>query len=136
MMKRIFVFVLAFVLIFSLCSCGKNTPPEDISKIEITYYENFEEYEQREGKTVSLGDEKGEILSSIAKHMIETGKSTSKPMNVPRFDIKFESEGKSHFIYIDYENTFAASFLDGGNYFCLTGNDYYSDIKKLFAEAE
>lgn len=135
-MKKIFAFVLAAVLLFSFCSCKKSIDPKDITDIEITFYENYEEYEQREGKTVFIGNDKNFAVASVAKRMTESGKSTSKPMDMPRYDICFKSGGKEHFIYADYDNIFAASFLKGGNYFCLEKNDYYSEIEKLFNKAE
>lgn len=134
-MKKLITVLLIFVLLLSFSGCKKDYDPTDISDIEITFCQNYEEYENKNGKTVPINPDKADIIVSIAERMTENGKSTTKPMDMPRYEIRFVSGKTKHTIYVDYDNTFAASFLDGGNYFCLSDYDYYSDIHSLYNEA-
>lgn len=134
-MKKHLSLLLALILIFSFCSCKKNYDPNDITDIKITFCSDYEQYENKTGNTVSISSDKAETIASLAEKITENGKSTTKPMDMPRYEISFISGGKEHTIYVDYQNTFAATFLERGNYFCLSDYDYYSEIYSIYKEA-
>ena len=62
--------------------------------------------------------------------------STSKPMDFPRYKITFTYVGTEHCIYIDENNVFTSTMLEGGNYISNLDKDHFASVSALFGESD
>lgn len=110
------------------------SPYSKTESAEITYYEDIDEYEHDKGKTVKMDDYKSHGVFWLADELSFAPESTSKPMDFPRYKITFTYVGTEHCIYIDENNVFTSTMLDGGNYVSTLGEDHFSTAAELFGE--
>lgn len=110
------------------------SPYSKTENAEITYYEDIDEYEHDKGKTVKMDDYKSHGVFWLADELSFAPESTSKPMDFPRYKITFTYVGTEHCIYIDENNVFTSTMLDGGNYISTLGEDHFSTAAELFGE--
>ncbi len=110
------------------------SPYSKTENAEITYYTNIDEYSQEKGKTVIMDENQCHSVFWLADRMNLRPESTSKPMDFPRYKITFTYNGTDHCIYIDSNNVFTSTMLEGGNYICTLGEDHFSDAAALFGK--
>ena len=112
------------------------SPLSKTENAKITYYASIDDWENESGKTVVLSESRCHSVFWISDGMNLLPESTSKPMDFPRYKITFTYVGTEHCILADKNNVFSSTMLEGGNYVSAFGDDHFSEIEKLFNEAQ
>ncbi|MBR3935853.1 MAG: hypothetical protein IKJ57_04830, partial [Oscillospiraceae bacterium] len=112
------------------------SPYSKTENAKITYYLNVEEYEQNKGTTVVMDEKQCHSVFWLADKLSLQPESTSKPMDFPRYKITFTYVGTEHCIYIDKNNIFTSTILEGGNYISKLDNDHFASASALFGESD
>ncbi len=112
------------------------SPLSQTENAKITYYATIEDWENESGETVVLSEDQCHSVFWIFDDMNLLPESTSKPMDFPRYKITFTYVGTEHCIYVDANNVFTSTMLDGGNYVSTFDENHFSKTEKLFNEAE
>ena len=111
------------------------SPLSQTENAKITYYATIEDWENESGKTVVLSEDQCHSVFWIFDDMNLLPESTSKPMDFPRYKITFTYVGTEHCIYVDANNIFTSTMLDGGNYVSTFDENHFSKTEKLFGES-
>ncbi|MBR2639359.1 MAG: hypothetical protein IKD39_02195 [Oscillospiraceae bacterium] len=112
------------------------SPLSKTENAKITYYKNIDEYENKSGETVFLNENQCHSVFWISDGMNLFPESTTKPMDFPRYEITFTYVGTEHCIYVDSNNVFTSTMLEGGNYVSVFEEDHFSKTEALFNEAK
>lgn len=112
------------------------SPYSKTENAKITYYLNVEEYEQDKGTTVVMDENQCHSVFWLADKLSLLPESTSKPMDFPRYKITFTYTGTEHCIYIDENNVFTSTMLEGGNYISNLDKDHFASVSALFGESD
>ncbi len=112
------------------------SPFSQTENAKITYYANIDEYENESGKTVSMSEYQCHSVFWISDGMNLFPESTSKPMDFPRYKITFTYVETEHCIYVDANNVFTSTMLEGGNYVSTFYEDHFSKTEELFNKAQ
>ena len=108
------------------------SPLSQTENAKITYYATIEDWENKSGETVVLSESQCHSVFWIAYGMNLLPKSTSKPMDFPRYEITFTYIGTDHCIYVDANNVFSSTMVGGGNYISSLDENHFSKVEELF----
>ena len=112
------------------------SPLSQTENAKITYYATIEDWENESGETVVLSESQCHSVFWIFDEMNLLPENTSKPMDFPRYKITFTYIGSEHCIYVDKNNVFTSTMLEGGNYVSTFDEDHFSKTEELFNKAK
>ncbi|MBQ2899780.1 MAG: hypothetical protein IJE28_08550 [Oscillospiraceae bacterium] len=112
------------------------SPFSQTENAEITYYATIEDWENENGETVVMNENQCHSVFWIFSGMNLLPESTSRPMDFPRYKITFTYVGTEYCIYVDSDNIFTSTMLEGGNYVSAFEEDHFSKVEELFNAAK